>query len=259
MKAITKNTLLSGLATMAIFMSVNATAQAVPQNPETTEDCPDCVQENAPDRSRPVTDQSVYDQDVSKVKDALRSSELKSSTGINQFDFDKATVLEIEKDGERFHSVTVPVKGYSPLSNFTVVYEQDGSVSNYAESQFRKGDDGNFVVDQWMNGEFERTKNLGVEYIPDSKFEAEIVKAREQSEQIAQKAGEERGIGKVAACLTGVAGIGGPVAYVIAGACAGSCAAPELISKGVCAACIGAYAALGAGGMGAAAACFQLW
>lgn len=58
---------------------------------------------------------------------------------------------------------------------------------------------------------------------------------------------------------SGVAGIGGPLGYVIAGACGGSCAGPEPISKVVCAACAGAYAALGAGGMGAAAACFQLW
>lgn len=259
MKKSIKHGLVSALAAMTVLVSAGAVTQAAPQGVDATEPCTDCVQENAPDRARPVTDQNEYDRAVSAVNDSLRSGQLKSPTDINQFDFDKATVLEIEKEGAQFQTVTIPLKGSSPLSNFTVVYNYDGSVSNYAESQFYEGQDGKFAIDQWSNGEYQQTKNLDIDYMSDDEVESEFAKVREQSEPMAQAIREERGVGKVATCLATVAGIGGPLGYVVAGACAGSCVSPDPATKTVCAACIGAYAALGAGGMGAAAACFQLW
>ncbi|WIK64379.1 hypothetical protein [Gleimia hominis] len=102
---------------------------------------------------------------------------------------------------------TSSTDGDSPISNFTVIYDPNGKIVNYAETLYSKSDNR-----------------------------------------------------KVVACLGAIAGIGGPAAYIIVGACAGACSAPEpTVTKGICAACVGAYAALGAGGMGAAAACFQLW
>ncbi|MGV0436332.1 hypothetical protein ACUY2R_05075 [Corynebacterium mastitidis] len=222
-------------------------------------ECLDCIESNSPDSAHPVTDESVYKETVSKVKTSIQSNALVTPTDIQKFDFSKSTVLDVLKDGEEYRTVTVPITGHSPLSNFTVVYNQDGTVSNYAESLFRKGESGNFAVDQWVNGNFHRTQNTDVEFIDDNELMVEIEKSRSESERIAQGLREERSFGKVVACLAGITGIGGPVAYIIASACAGACVAPEAISKGVCAACIGAYAALGAGGMGAAAACFQLW
>lgn len=261
MKVTAKRVIVGMLAMMCVSTSTNSLAQAVPDGVKTasvTKDCPDCESKN-PDRSRPVTDRKVYDENVSKVKKSLRSQKLKTSTDLKKFDFNKSTVLEVEKDGERFYSVTVPINGYSELSNFTAVYNHNGSLSNYAESLFHEGKNGNFSVDQWINGKFQRTKDLGVKYISDGDFKKEVAKARKQSEQIAKRTAEERSIGKVATCLAGLTGIGGGVAYVIAGACAGSCVSPDPATKTICAACIGAYATLGAGGMGAAAACFHLW
>ncbi|ANE48730.1 hypothetical protein SY83_04675 [Paenibacillus swuensis] len=65
------------------------------------------------------------------------------------------------------------------------------------------------------------------------------------------------GIGTVAACLGAVLGIGGTVAYLIAVACGSSCVAPTPVTAVICAACIGAYAVLGAGGIAGAVACFN--
>lgn len=261
MKAIAKRAIVGTLAMMCLSTSVNGLAYAEPKGVESvsaTKDCPDCESKN-PDRSRPVTDRKTYDANVSKVEKSLRSKSLKTPTDLEKFDFNKSTVLEVEKNGERFYSVTVPISGYSELSNFTAIYNRDGSLSNYAESLFHEGKNGNFSVDQWVNGKFHRTKDLGVKYISGGDFKKEVAKARKQSEQMAKRAAEERSIGKVATCLAGLTGIGGGVVYVIAGACAGSCVSPDPASKPICAACIGAYATLGAGGMGAAAACFHLW
>lgn len=256
MYQLTKRSLMSLAAAVTLVASTTNFAQGV-EGTQTDDNCPECVEESVPDWSRPVTDPDEFDKSVTTVQEDIKSNELRTSTDIEQFNFEKATVLDVQNDGQRFQSVTIPVSGYSPLSNFTVVYNEDGSVSNYAETHFYEGGDGNFAVDQWSDGSFERTKNLDAEFIPDKKFEAEIEKVREQS---IEPTVQPQGIGKVATCLATIAGIGGPVAYVIAGACAGACAFPEpTVSKGVCAACIGAYAALGAGGMGAAAACFQLW
>ncbi|MEI4789842.1 hypothetical protein WAX46_05815 [Bacillus sp. FJAT-53060] len=66
------------------------------------------------------------------------------------------------------------------------------------------------------------------------------------------------GVKATAACIAAVLGVGSSVAYLIAVACAGSCAAPTPVTAPICAACIGAYAVLGAGGMGAVVGCFKL-
>lgn len=43
----------------------------------------------------------------------------------------------------------------------------------------------------------------------------------------------------------------------IAVACGGSCAVPTPVTAPICAACIGAYAVIGAGGIAGAVACFN--
>ncbi|TFD94547.1 hypothetical protein E2491_12945 [Jeotgalibacillus sp. R-1-5s-1] len=65
------------------------------------------------------------------------------------------------------------------------------------------------------------------------------------------------GVGAVAACIGAALGVGGTVAYLIAVGCGGSCVAPTPVTAPICAACIGAYAVLGGGGMAAVVACFN--
>lgn len=64
-----------------------------------------------------------------------------------------------------------------------------------------------------------------------------------------------KGVSKVAACLVVAMGIGGTLAYAVA--CGGSCVAPTPVTAVICAACIGAYAVLGAGTISGAVACFN--
>ena len=83
MKKSIKHGLVSALTAMTVLVSAGAVTQAAPQGVDPTEPCTDCVQENAPDRARPVTDQNEYDRAVSAVNDSLRSGQLKSPTDIN--------------------------------------------------------------------------------------------------------------------------------------------------------------------------------
>ncbi|MDO4665038.1 MAG: hypothetical protein Q4A71_02350 [Actinomycetaceae bacterium] len=228
--------------------------------PAPKSDRPQCsIEAQMPDQSRIIIAKARTEA-ISKLKSSVSSNKVNTASNLEKLNFTDAVVLEVRKQGHLFKTITVPIEGYSPVSNLTVVYTADGTISNYAESLFHRGSNGNFELNQWANGKHHQTKDLGVPYIDDSDMNAEIAKIKVQTDKAATLLSSERSFGKVAACLATVAGIGGPVAYVVAGACAGACAAPEpTVTKGICAACIGAYAALGAGGMGAAATCFQLW
>lgn len=246
------------LALLGVLLGAGMpSAQAAPASHNECEQC--SLEAQQPDQSRAVSAE-VRSEMISELKSSVSSNEVHAVSDTEKLNFADAVVLEVRKQGDLFTTITVPIVGYSPVSNLTVVYAADGTVSNYAESLFYRGSNGNFELDQWLNGQHNQTKDLGISYIDDSAMNVEIAKIKVQADKAAASLASERSFGKVAACLATVAGIGGPVAYVVAGACAGACAAPDpTVTKGICAACIGGYAALGAGGMGAAAACFQLW
>jgi len=166
-------------------------------------------------------------------------------------DESRATVSEIDSDTGVFTSVTVPVAGnYSVMSNLTVVLDPKGDVAQYAETLFDENSVGNFQITQYTDGTLTKTEDLGLSYRSD----AELIKDMQETAGDTNRVSVQ-GVGSVASCLAGALGIGGVAAYFIAGACGGACAAGVVP---VCAACVGAYAALGTGGMAAVVGCFQL-
>lgn len=171
----------------------------------------------------------------------------------------QATVEEIESDEGIFTTVTIPVEGsYSMLSNVTVVFDEGGDVSQYSEGLYHENDVGNFQLTQYSNGDLVNDEDMEVAYMSDAELVEDMESSAPADVDCSQAEGGEMGtqsVGAVASCIAGSLGVGGVVAYLIAGACGGSCVGGVVP---VCAACIGGYAALGSAGVGAVAACFQL-
>lgn len=260
-KGIFKLGLTTSAAVALIFGSAGiAQASQNSTAASTDADCPQCtLQANAPDRSRSLEGVKRSEM-ISAVKADLDANLLKFNVDNTELHFSEAIVLEVAKGGDYFKTVTIPITGYSPISNFTVAYNSKGQIDNYAETLYTKSDNGNFKLDQWVNGKLTQSKELNLPYISDSELQTSIEQLKSESEKAASSLRDERSFGKVVTCLTTLTGVGGPLAYLIVSACAGACVAPEpTVTKGICTACIGAYAVIGAGGMGAAAACFQLW
>lgn len=171
----------------------------------------------------------------------------------------QATVEDVESDEGIYTTVAVPIEdSYSMLSNLTVVFDEAGNVSQYSETLYHENDLGNFQLTLYTNGELVKDEDMEVAYMAD----AELVEDMENSAPVegdcTQTESTEVGtmsVGAVATCIAGSLGVGGVTAYLIAGACAGSCVGQVYP---VCAACIGGYALLGSAGVGAVAACFQL-
>lgn len=255
------NTAVSALCALALSLTAagvaNATEESIPVA-SSAESSQCSVADNAPDRSRELTG-SQRETALGQVQQDISSNRVELSLTPGQLKLDSAVVLEMEKQAQTFTTVAVPVEGYSPISNFTVVYEEDGNLSNYAETLYYEGENGNLWMDQWIDGHFAQSKDLGVEFIDDDAMKKEMQSLKEAGDEAATHLANERSVGKIAACLAAATGVGGVAAWAIAGACAGACALPEpTASKAVCAACVGGYATLGAGGMAAVVGCFQL-
>lgn len=233
-------------------MHIGTTEQRDPQSPQCS------ITENAPDRSSELigTQREVA---LNRVKQDASLKKIEISSTVEQLNFDAAVALKMEKQGRLFTTVAIPVEGYSPISNFTVVYEENSAISNYAETLYFEGENGNLWMEQWVDGKFIRSKDLGVKFIDNDAMKLEMQNLKAKADEAAASLSQERSIGKIAACLAAATGVGGVAAWAIAAACAGACAFPEpTASKVVCAACIGGYATLGAGGMAAVVGCFQL-
>lgn len=196
------------------------------------------------------------------VTQSVEEGEIDLHAPEDSLDASEATVEDVDSDKGTYTAVTLPIAGsYNMLSNLTVVYDEAGTISQYSETLYYKNDNGNFQLTQYTNGKLDQDKDMDVAYMSD----AELLKDMESSTpdpadgvEAQGKEGTEletQGAGAVASCIAGSLGVGGTVAYLIAGACAGSCVGQVYP---VCAACIGGYAALGSAGVGAVAACFQL-
>ncbi|SDL85136.1 hypothetical protein SAMN04488535_0995 [Corynebacterium mycetoides] len=171
----------------------------------------------------------------------------------NALDVDQASAYSITTEGERFDAVTIPVAGeFSRTSNVTVVFNGAGEVVRYSETLVDKADNGKFRVRVFNDGAQVKDETTDLDYMNDD----ELTAASQVDPN--QPTVTTYGVGSTVACLAAVAGIGGPIAYLIASACAGSCAGVATgVGAAICAACIGGYATLGAGGMTAAASCFK--
>ncbi len=144
-------------------------------------------------------------------------------------------------------AVTVPVHGdYSLPSNITVFFDENKTALQTNEMLVTKNEVGNFQVETYLDGLLVKSEDTGISWITDEEMLAE------EPALI-----QPMGVKAVAACLGAVLGVGGTAAYIIAVACGGSCAAPTPVTAPICAACIGAYAVIGAGGIAGAVACFN--
>lgn len=213
---------------------------------------------NAPEHSLELTGKQRLSA-LDKVTQDLLTNQLILATSVQQLKFDDAVVLKLEKHNQIFTTIVIPVKDFSPISNFTIVYEENGTISNYAETLYFEGENGNLWMSQWINGNFTHSKDIGFKFIDNDSMQSEMQRLKKMADETAATFTKQRSVGKIAACLAAVTGIGGIAAVAIATACIGACAFPEpTASKVICAACIGGYATLGAGGMTAVVGCFQL-
>lgn len=143
-------------------------------------------------------------------------------------------------------AVSVPLHGdYSLSSNITVFFDEEDNVLQTNEMFLTKNELGNFQVSTYLNGTLVNSEDIGIAYMTDEELLAE------------EPSMSTKGVSEVAACLVVAMGIGGTLAYAIAVACGGSCVAPTPVTAVICAACIGAYAVLGAGTISGAVACFN--
>ncbi|WP_222434433.1 hypothetical protein [Rummeliibacillus sp. SL167] len=175
---------------------------------------------------------------------AVEEGEVENIAPISAFDLEESSVYTV---GGGVTAVTVPVHGdYSLPSNITVFFDENKTALQTNEMLVTKNEVGNFQVETYLDGLLVKSEDTGISWITDEEMLAE------EPALI-----QPMGVKAVAACLGAVLGVGGTAAYIIAVACGGSCAAPTPVTAPICAACIGAYAVIGAGGIAGAVACFN--
>ncbi|WP_197479974.1 hypothetical protein [Paenibacillus swuensis] len=183
---------------------------------------------------------------INATQRGVKKGKVDKIAPLSTFDFEKSSVYTV---GGGVTVVTVPLSDkYSLPSNVTVFFNEDNTVLQTNEMLVTKNEAGNFLVETYLNGSLVKSVDTEIPYLTDKELLAE---------EPVNSGIQPMGIGTVAACLGAVLGIGGTVAYLIAVACGSSCVAPTPVTAVICAACIGAYAVLGAGGIAGAVACFN--
>lgn len=211
-------------------------------------------------------DMNDYSKTTTEIKNELAINELKNNVAnliatkkvkpnapLENYDYKGVTALEMNQAGSIYTSITLPVKGdnYSLISNLTLVFNQDSSLSTYSESLITKSDDNKFIISNFMDGKLIENKATDLDYVSDADLQKGLENLQ-NTENINVK--QSRGFGNKVACIAAVLGIGGSVAYLIAGTCTAAC----LTVNPVCATCIGGICTLGAGGIGGVVTCFTL-
>lgn len=187
------------------------------------------------------------EQFIDATLNAVEKGEVENIAPESAFDLEESTVYTV---GGGVTVVTVPLSGdYSLPSNITIFLDEDNTVLQTNEMLVTKNESGNFQVGTYLNGSTIKSEDTGISYMTDEELLAE--------EPVNSEI-QPMGIGSVAGCLGGVLGVGGTTAYIIAVACGGSCAVPTPVTAPICAACIGAYAAIGGAGIAGVVACFAL-
>ncbi|MBY0205688.1 MULTISPECIES: hypothetical protein [Paenibacillus] len=183
---------------------------------------------------------------INATLSGVEKGEIRNVAPVSAFDLEKSSVYTV---GGGVTVVTVPVHGeYSLPSNVTVFFNEDDTVLQTNEMLVTKNEAGNFRVETYLNGSVVKSVDTDRPYITDEEMLAE---------EPVNSGIQPNGFGAVAGCLGAVLGIGGTAAYIIAVACGSSCAVPTPVTAPICAACIGAYAVIGAGGIAGAVACFN--
>lgn len=178
---------------------------------------------------------------------AVEEGEVETVAPVSAFGLEESSVYTV---GGGVTAVTVPLHGdYSLPSNITVFFNADDTVLQTNEMLVTKNEVGNFQVETYLDGSFVNSQNTGISYITDEEMLAE---------EPLDPGVQPRSVGAVASCIGATLGVGATAAWLITVACGGSCAAPTPVTAPICAACIGAYAVLGAGGIAGVVACFQL-
>lgn len=187
------------------------------------------------------------EQFIDATLNAVEAGEIENIAPESAFSLEESTVYTV---GGGVTVVTVPLNGdYSLTSNITVFLDEDNTVLQTNEMLVTKNELGNFQVATYLDGSSTKSEDTGISYMTDEELLAE---------EPVDSGIQPMSVKSVAACLAGVLGIGGTTAYIIAIACGGSCAVPTPVTAPICAACIGAYAALGGASIGGVVACFAL-
>lgn len=183
---------------------------------------------------------------VNATLQAVEDGDVNNIAPASAFDSEGSTVYTV---GGGVTAVTIPLhEDYSLPSNITVFFDENDQVLQANEMLVTKNKEGNFQVETYLDGSLVKSEDTGLKFKTDEELLAE---------EPVGSGPQIQGVGAVASCLAAVLGVGGTVAYIIAVACGGSCAAPTPVTAPICAACIGAYAVIGAGGITGAVACFK--
>ena len=187
------------------------------------------------------------EQFIDTALNAVVEGEIDNIAPESAFNLEGSTVYTV---GGGVTVVTIPLSGdYSLTSNITIFFDEDNTVLQTNEMLLTKNELGNFQVDTYLDGSITKSEDSGISYMTDEELLAE-----EPVDSGIQPASMK----SVAACLTGVLGVGGTIGYLIALGCGGSCAVPTPVTAPICAACIGAYATLGSAGIAGVVGCFAL-
>lgn len=181
----------------------------------------------------------------------LENGDISISVPKEILDLENIKVLNIPAEGKTFTTVTVPTIGenYNFFSNITVVYNSNNTIENYQETLITKSVNNTFEFTSYADGEKVKHEVSDVEYVSNEQLKKDLKYLENVSDSLIQ-----RGTGKIVGCLVAILGVTSGVGYLIVGACMGSCpAAPP-----ICAACVGAFAALGTASMNNILKCFNL-
>lgn len=188
------------------------------------------------------------EQFIDATLNAVEEGEIENIAPESAFSLEKSTAYTV---GGGVTVVTIPLNGdYSLPSNITVFLDEDNTVLQTNEMLVTKNELGNFQVDTYLDGSVTKSEDTGISYMTNEELLAEEPVDSEEIQLMSAKS--------VAGCLAAVLGVGATTAYIIAVACGGSCAVPTPVTATICAACIGAYAAIGGASIGAIVACFAL-
>lgn len=187
------------------------------------------------------------EQFIDATLNAIEEGEIENIAPESAFNLEESSVYTV---GGGVTVVTVPLNGdYSLPSNITIFLDEANTVLQTNEMLVTKNELGNFQVGTYLNGSTIKSEDTGIPYMTDEDLLAE---------EPVDSGIQTMSVKSVAGCLAGVLGVGGTTAYIIAVACGGSCAVPTPVTAPICAACIGAYAAIGGAGIAGVVACFAL-
>lgn len=160
----------------------------------------------------------------------------------------EAKVYAIPSEQGTYTAAIVPIgAGYSLTSNFTVLFDEKGSIVQYTETHVSENAAGNFNITSYSDGKLLSSQDTDMPYMTDAELQ-------ENSSTVTLDAQAR----SATSCLAAVLGISGFFAGIIVAACWGACAAAAAgVGVPFCIACIAAYAAIGGASITAIASCFK--